>query len=149
MREEDIKKIAFHCHYGHFEFLVMSFGLTNAPDTFQSCMNQVFREQLRRFVLIFFDDILVFSKTWEEHLQHLEMVLSTLEKESLYAKESKCEFGMTELLYLGHIISAEGVQVDLEKIRAIVDWPTPTNLTQLKGFLGLCGFYRRFVKRFS
>ena len=79
--------------------------------------------------MIFFDDILVFSKTWEEHLQHLEMVLSTLEKESLYAKESKCEFGMTELLYLGHIISVDGVRVDPEKIRAIVDWPTPMNLT--------------------
>ena len=90
--------------------------------------------------MIFFDDILVFSKTWEEHLQHLEMVLSILEKESLYAKESKCEFGMTELLYLGHIISADGLQVDYEKIRAIVDWPTPTNLTQLKGFFDLCGF---------
>ena len=105
---EDIEKITFRCHYGHFEFLVMPFGLTNAPTTFQSCMNQVFRQQLRRFVLIFFDDILVFSKTWEENLQHLEMVLSTLEKESLYAKESKCEFGMIEL-YLGHIIRADGV----------------------------------------
>ena len=92
-------------------------------------MNQVFRGQLRRFVLIFFDDILVFSKTWEEHLQHLEMVLSMLEKELLYAKESKCEFGLIELLYLGHIISADGVQVDLEKVRAIIDWPTPMNLT--------------------
>ena len=112
-------------------------------------MNQVYRGQLRRFVLIFFDDILVFSKTWEEHLHHLEMMLSILEKASLYAKESKCEFGMTELLYLGHIISVDGVRVDPEKIRAIVDWPTPTNLTQLKGFLGLCGFYRRFFKRFS
>ena len=111
---EDIEKIAFQCHYGHFEFLVMPFGLTNAPATFQSCMKQVFREQLRRFVLIFFDDILVFSKTWEEHLQHLEMVFSILEKESLYAKESKCEFGLTELLYLGHIISADGVWVDLK-----------------------------------
>ena len=99
--------------------------------------------------MIFFDDILVFSKTWEEHLHHLEEVISILESESLYAKESKCEFGMTELLYLGHIISADGVRVDPEKIRAIVDWPTPTNLTQFKGFFGLCGFYRRFVKGFS
>lgn len=149
MRAEDIEKIAFRCHYGHFEFMVMPFGLTNALATFQSCMNQVFREQLRRFVLIFFDDILVFSKTWEEHSQHLEEVLSILERESLYAKESKCEFGMTELLYLAHIISADGVRVDSEKIRAIVDWPTPTNLTQLQGFFGLCRFYRRFVKGFS
>lgn len=99
--------------------------------------------------MIFFDDILVFSKTWEEHLHHLEEVLYILERESLYAKESKCEFGMTELLYLGHIISADGIRVDPKKIRAIVEWPTPTNLTQLKGFFGLCGFYRRFVKGFS
>ena len=107
----------------------MPFRLTNAPTTFKSCMSEVFRGQLRRFVLIFFDDILVFNKTWEEHLQHLEMVLSILEKESLYAKESKCEFGLTKLLYLGHIISMDGVWVDPEKVRAIIDWPAPANLT--------------------
>jgi len=90
-----VQKTAFRCHYGHFEFLVMPFGLTNAPATFQSCMNKVFREQLRKFVLIFFDDILIFSKTWDKHLKHLDIVSSILE-ESLYAKMSKCEFGMTE-----------------------------------------------------
>ncbi|XP_057846650.2 uncharacterized protein LOC131056314 [Cryptomeria japonica] len=128
---------------------VMPFGLNNAPATFQSCMNRIFQNQLRRFVLIFFDDILIYNKTWEDHLKHLEEVLSILESESLFAKASKCEFGMEELLYLGHIISAEGVKVDPEKIKAVVEWPPPENLTQLKGFLGLCGFYRRFVKGYS
>lgn len=93
--------------------------------------------------------ISIFSKSWKEHLQHLDEVLSILESKSLFAKESKCEFGMRELLYLGHIISAEGVKVDPEKIRAIIDWPPPENITHLKGFLGLFSFYRRFMKGYS
>jgi hypothetical protein len=101
-----------------------------------------------KFVLIFFDDILIYSISWEEHLRHLDEVLSILESESLFAKESKCEFGMSKL-YLGRIISSKGVGIDLEKIKAILDWPPPTNFTQLKGFFGLCGFYRRFIKEFS
>lgn len=100
-------------------------------------------------MLIFFYDILIYNRTWEEHLKHLEEILSILELESLFVKESKCEFGMKELVYLGHIISADGVKVDPKKIKAIVDWPPPENLTHLKGFLGLCGFYRRFVKGYS
>jgi hypothetical protein len=135
--------------FGHFEFLVMPFGLTNAPATFQSCMNHIFRGQLRKYLLVFFDDILIYNKTWDEHLAHLEKVLDTMKTQSLYAKESKCEFGMREPLYLGHIISGQGVQVHQEKIRAIVDWPTPKNLTELRGFFGLCSYYRQFVKGFS
>ncbi|XP_059069112.1 uncharacterized mitochondrial protein AtMg00860-like [Cryptomeria japonica] len=127
----------------------MPFGLTNAPATFQSYMNRFFQKQLRNFVLIFLDDILIYSRTWKEHLKHIEEVLSIFESESLFAKESKCEFGMKELFYLGHIISADGVKVDLKKIEAIVDWPPLENLTHLKGFLGLCGFYRRLVKGYS
>lgn len=111
-----MEKTTFRCHFGHFEFLVMPFGLINAPATFQSCMNKIFRDQLRRFVLIFFDDILIYYKTWEEHLKHIDIVLSILEQESRHANMSKCEFRMTELLYLGHIISVESVHVDLEKI---------------------------------
>lgn len=109
MKEEDIHKTTFRCHYGHFEFLVMPFGLTNAPATFQSTMNQVLREQLRRFVLVFFDDILVYNKTWEEHLQHLDIILGVLQVQKFYAKQFKCEFGITENLYLGHVISHGGV----------------------------------------
>ena len=116
MRREDVEKTAFRCHYGHFEFLVMPFGLTNAPTTFQSCMNKVFSQYLRKFVLVFFDDILIYSKTWEEHLKHIDTILGILEQQSFYAKLSKCEFGLTEILYLGHIISSKGVQVDQQKI---------------------------------
>jgi hypothetical protein len=108
IQEQDIEKTTFRCHYGHFEFLVMPFGLTNAPATFQSCMNHIFRDHLRKSVLVFFDDILIYKRTWEEHLKHLDEVLNTMESQSLYAKESKCEFGMTKLLYLGHIISCTG-----------------------------------------
>jgi hypothetical protein len=100
IREQDIEKTTFRCHFGHFEFLVMAFGLTNAPATFQTCMNHIFRGQLRKYILVFFDDILIYNKTWDEHLAHLEMVLDIMKTQSLYAKESKCEFGMRELLYL-------------------------------------------------
>jgi hypothetical protein len=144
IREKDIEKTAFRCHFGYFEFLVMPFGLTNALATFQSCMNHIFRDQLRKSVLVFFDDILVYNKTLQEHMRHLDEVLSMMEAQSLYAKESKCEFGMTKLLYLGHIISAQGVQVHQEKIRAILDWPTPRNVTELRSFFELCNYYRRF-----
>jgi hypothetical protein len=127
----------------------MPFGLTNAPATFQSCMNHIFRGQLRKYLLVFFDDILIYNKTWDEHLAHFGKVLDIMKAQSLYAKESKCEFGMRELLYLEHIIYGQGVQVHQEKIRAIVDWPMPKNLTELRGFFGLCSYYRRFVKGFS
>ena len=127
----------------------MPFGLTNAPATFHSCMNHTFRVQLRKFLLVLFDDILIYSKIWEEHLKHLDEVLSILEEHSLYAKMSKCEFGMKEMLYLAHMISAEGAQVDVEKIRAIRDWSMPKIVTELRGFFGLCTYYRRYVKGFS
>lgn len=106
LREEDIPKTDFRCHYGHFEFLVLPFGLTNAPATFQYCMKHIFKNQLRKFLLVLFDDILINSKTWEEHLKHIDEVLVILEQNSLYAKLSKCEFGMEEILYLGHKINA-------------------------------------------
>jgi hypothetical protein len=149
MREENIPKTAFRCHYGHYEFLVMPFGLTNAPATFQSCMNHVFNKQLRKHIIVFFDDLLIYRKTWEEHLQHVEQILTIMEGQSLIAKEFKCEFGMTKVLYLGHIIGFKGVQVHQENIQVIVEWPTPKTLTELSGFLGICSYYRRFVKGFS
>jgi hypothetical protein len=129
IREQDIEKTTFQCHFGHFEFLVMPFGLTNAPATFQSCMNHIFRDQLRKSVLVFFDDILIYTQSWQEHMRHLDEVLSIMEAQPLYAKELKCKFNMIEWLYLGHIISAQGVQVHHEKIMAILDWPMPRTVT--------------------
>ena len=127
----------------------MPFGLTNAPATFQECMNRIFFKQLKRFVLVIFDDILIYSKNWEEHLQHLEIVLKTLQEQSLFAKMSKCEFEMKELLYVGHIIGQEGGKVHMEKIRDILEWPSPKNITELRGFIGICTYYKKFVKGVS
>lgn len=149
MGEKDIHKTAFITHFGHFEYLVMPFGLANAPGTFQALMNGVFSPFLRKHTLVFFVDILVFSETLEEHLQHLEKVLSVLQKEQLCVKLSKCQFAVSQVEYLGHIISGEGVSTDPNKVPAVAEWPTPTTVTQLRGFLGLCGYYRRFVKDFG
>jgi hypothetical protein len=112
-------------------------------------MNHIFNKQLRKFLLVLFSYLLIYSKTWEDHLKHVDEVLRIMKEKSLYAKEYKCEFGMTEVLYLGHISGAQGVQVHQEKIQAILDWPIPKTLTKLKGFLGICSYYRRFVKVFS
>lgn len=114
MHPEDTHKTAFRTHEGHYEFMVMPFGLTNAPSTFQAVMNSIFRSVLWKFVLVFFDDILIYSPSWEQHLEHLTVTLSLLKKHQFFAKLSKCEFGRTSITYLGHIISKEGVQVDLE-----------------------------------
>ena len=104
VREHDIQKMTFRCHYGHYEFLFIPFGITITPTTFQSCMNHIFNKQLKKYLLVFFDDLLIYDKTWEDHLKHLDHILCIMEEQSLYAKESKCEFGMIEVLYLGHII---------------------------------------------
>jgi hypothetical protein len=135
MREKDIHKTAFRCHFGHYEFLVMPFGLTNAPATFQSCMNHVFNKQLRKYLLVFFDDLLIYSKTWEDHLRHVDEILSIMEKQSLYAKESKCEIGMTEVLYLGHIIGAKGYRFIKRKYKLSLIGPLPRHLQNSKGSL--------------
>ena len=149
MQAEDILKTAFKTHEGHYEFVVMPFGLTNAPTTFQSLMNDLFRSYLRKFILVFFDDILVYSKSWNDHLSHLQIVFDILSINQLFVKESKCQFGVTQVTYLGHIISEKGVSVDPEKIQAVVTWPKPTTARAVRGFLGLAGYYRKFISHFG
>lgn len=121
MAPSDTEKTAFRTHHGHFEFLVMPFGLTNGPSTFQSLMNEVFQPHLRKFVLVFFDDILIYSKTWVEHMQHMKIVFELLRSIMLFLKRSKCSFGEAHVNYLGHVIHGEGVEVDTTKIKAIID----------------------------
>ncbi|XP_031505661.1 uncharacterized protein LOC116267862 [Nymphaea colorata] len=142
MQREDIHKTAFRTHDGHYEFLVMPFGLTNAPATFQRCMNDLFRSYLRDYVLVFFDDILVYSLTLEMHTKHLDTILTILRDNQLYAKMSKCTFGQTSVGYLGHIVSEHGVRAEPEKLVVIEQWPLPKNPKELHGFLGLTGFSR-------
>ncbi|XP_047325223.1 uncharacterized protein LOC124929014 [Impatiens glandulifera] len=149
MKEEDIYKTAFKTHESHYEFVVMPFGLTNAPSTFQRMMNEVFKTYLRKFVLVFFYDILIYSRTWEDHLKQLRLVFELLKQHHLVLKHSKCVFACLEVDYLGHVISQQGVAVDMSKISAIKIWPTPDSLKQLRGFLGLTGYYRRFVKNYG
>lgn len=149
IKEEDIHKTAFRTRYGHYEFLVLPFGLTNAPATFMTLMNDIFREFLDQFVIVYLDDILIYSKTREEHLQHLQQVLQILRKHRLYAKLSKCEILKQKVEYLGHYISSEGISVDLRKVTVVKEWPIPTNISELRSFLGLASYYRKFVKGFS
>nr|GFB63756.1 RNA-directed DNA polymerase homolog [Tanacetum cinerariifolium] len=136
VKEQDISKTAFRTRYGHYEFLVMPFGLTNAPAVLMDLMNRIFHEFLDKFVIVFIDDILVFSKSKEEHEDHLRTVLQTLRHEKLYAKFSKCEFWLSSVAFLGHIVSAEGIMMDPAKVEAITKWPRPTSVTEVRSFLG-------------
>ena len=149
IREGDEWKIAFKTKYGLYEWLVMPFGLTNAPSTFMRLMNHVLREFLGKFVVVYFDDILVYSKSFVEHIAHLQSVLHVLRKEKLYANLEKCSFCTNHVVFLGFVISSKGVQVDEGKVKAIRDWPTPKTVSEVRSFHGLASFYRRFVKDFS
>jgi len=149
MHPDDIEKTAFRTHRGHYEFMVMPFNLTNAPAPFQALMNDVLKPLLRRFVLVFFDDILIYSSTWAEHMQHVKAVFQRLREHMLFAKRSKCFFGAESVGYLGHIISQAGVVMDLEKVAVVDAWPRPRTLRGLQGFLGLTGDYRKFIASYD
>ena len=147
--EEDIPKTAFRTRYGHFEFIVLPFGLTNAPATFQTLMNDIFRGKLDEFVVVYLDDILIFSATPEDHLNHVRQVLEILRKHKLYAHPKKCEFFKTTIDFLGHTITNGVVAMNKDKIQAVVEWPRPTSVKEIQSFLGLASYYRRFVKGFA
>ncbi|GJY17925.1 putative nucleotidyltransferase, ribonuclease H [Tanacetum coccineum] len=149
VREEDIPKTAFRTRYGHYEFQVMPFGLTNAPAVFMDLMNRVCKPYLDKFVIVFIDDILIYSKNKQEHEEHLKLILELLKKEELYAKFSKCEFWIPKVQFLGHVIDSEGIHVDPAKIESIKDWTSPKSPTEIRQFLGLAGYYRRFIEGFS
>lgn len=146
---EDVPKTAFHTPLGHFEWLVLPFGLTNAPATFQATMNRIFGPYLNKFVTVYLDDILIFSRTAEEHAKHLRLVLSLLRQHKLHAKLSKCEFWRSEVQYLGHIVSAEGIRMDPKKVEQIKKWPLPRDLAELRSFVGLANYFRRFIAGFA
>ena len=145
----DIHKTAFRTRYGHYEFLVMPFGLTNAPAAFMDLMNRVFQPFLDRFVVVFIDDILVYSETEAKHDEHIRIVLRVLREKELFAKFSKCEFWLREVTFLGHVVSAEGIKVDPQKIEAILEWKPPRSVSKIRSFLGLAEYCRRFVEGFS
>ena len=147
--EEDIHKTAFRTKFGHYEFTVMPFGLTNAPATFQRMMNNVLRDFIDQFVVVYMDDILIFSRNEEEHKEHLRKVLERLREEKLYAKRSKCDFGATTVDYLGHTIGPDGVHMDQAKVDAVEQWPKPKGVPELRSFLGLTGYYRKFIDHYA
>jgi hypothetical protein len=146
---KDIPKIAFSTCYGLFEYFVMSFGLTNAPAHFMFLMNSVFMAELDKFVVVFIDDILVYSQNEEEHAEHMRIVLTQLRDHQLYAKFSKCEFWLNKVPFLGHVLSGDGISVDPAKVQEVLDWKAPTTVTEVRSFLGLAGYYRRFIPDFS
>jgi hypothetical protein len=149
MKREDEHKTAFKTHHGHYQFKVMPFGLTNAPATFQCIMNTIVEPFLRKFVLVFLDDILIYSPDLTSHIQHLTMVLEKLRAHKLYMKLSKCSFAQRQLDYLGHIITDKGVATNLVETEAMVQWPVPTTVTELRGFLGLTRYYKKFIHHYG
>ncbi|KAK9049844.1 hypothetical protein SSX86_031187 [Deinandra increscens subsp. villosa] len=149
VKEEDIPKTAFRTRYGHYEFYVMSFGLTNAPAAFMDLMNRVCKPMLDKSVIVFIDDILIYSRSEAEHAKHLREILERLRVEKLYAKFSKCAFWLREVQFLGHVIGSEGIKVDPAKVEAVTLWEAPKTPTEVRSFLGLAGYYRRFIQDFS
>nr|GFB78680.1 putative reverse transcriptase domain-containing protein [Tanacetum cinerariifolium] len=149
VREQDILKTAFQTRYGHYEFQVMPFGLTNAPAVFMDLMNRVCKPHLDKFIIVFIDDILIYSKDEKEHEEYLKAILELLKEEKLYAKFSKCEFWIPKVQFLGHVIDNRGIHVDPAKIESIKDWASCKTPIEIRQFLGLAGYHRRFIKGFS
>ena len=149
IRPSDVPKTAFSTRYGLYEYLVMSFGLTNAPAYFMYLMNSVFMPELDKCVVVFIDDILVYSANEADHAEHLHIVLQRLRDHQLYAKFSKCEFWLDSVKFLGHTISSKGITVDPSKVQEVMDWKPPTSVHEVRSFLGLAGYYRRFIPEFS
>ncbi|CAA0823405.1 Uncharacterized mitochondrial protein AtMg00860, partial [Striga hermonthica] len=149
IKESDIPKTAFRTRYGHYEFIVIPFGLSNAPAVFMDLMNRIFHPYLDQFVIVFIDDILIYSKSQKEHEEHLRVVLETLRREKLYAKFSKCESWLQRVAFLGHVITQAGIEVDPSKVAAVQNWSTPKSPSEVRSFLGLAGYYRRFIEGFS
>ncbi|PKA51095.1 RNA-directed DNA polymerase like [Apostasia shenzhenica] len=149
IKNKNIPKTTFRIRYGHYEYLVMPFGLMNAPVVFMDLMNRDFQSYLDQFVIVFIDDILIYSKNSDEHADHLHLVLQKLRENQLYTKFSKCDFWLSSIAFLGHVIIAEGISVDPQKISAVMDWPQTTSVFEVRSFLGLANYYRKFVKGFS
>jgi hypothetical protein len=146
---EDIPKTAFTTRYGLYEYLFMPFGLMNAPTHFMYLMNSMFMPELDQFVVVFIDDILMHSKSSEEHEDHLRIVLQRLREHQLNVKFSKCEFWIKEVSFLGHVVSLEGITVDPRKVKEVLEWKPPMTVSEVQSFLGLAGYYRRFIPNFS
>jgi hypothetical protein len=149
MDVDDIAKMAFQMHQGLFEFLVMPFSLTNTSATFQALMNDVLQPFLCRFILVFVDDILIYSHSWSEHLWHLWLILTTLKEHQLFMKRAKCAFSCTKIFYLSHVISSAGVAMNQNKVQAVLDWLVPAMVHAVPTFLGLAGCYRCFIHDYS
>jgi len=149
IKDENVSKTAFRTRYGHYEFLVMPFGLTNAPAAFMDLMNRAFKPFLDQFVIVFVDDILIYSPDVKQHEEHLRTVLEILRRERLFAKFSKCDFWLEQVAFLGHVVSKDGIKVDPGKVEVVLNWKAPTNVSEIRSFVGLAGYYRRFIQDFS
>uniref|UniRef100_A0A4W5RRF9 ribonuclease H n=1 Tax=Hucho hucho TaxID=62062 RepID=A0A4W5RRF9_9TELE len=149
IKEGDEWKTAFHTTRGHYEYQVMPYGLTNSPAIFQSFINEIFKDLINQFVVAYIDDILIYSKTEAEHINHVRIVLARLLENQLYVKAEKCEFHVKQTSFLGYRISYHGVKMEEGKVQAVTEWPQPTTVKELQRFLGFANFYRRFIRNYS
>lgn len=149
MKDEDIPKMAFRTQYGHYEYVVMPFGITNVPAIFMDYMNRIVYSFLDNFVVVFIDNILIYSCSHKEHKEHLRIMLGILKEKQLYAKLIKCEFWLDDIQFLSHVILVGGIVVDLSKVEIVLQWELPKTTTEIRIFVGLVGYYQRFIKEFS